>query len=115
MNPRAPTTIEDYLSGLTPEVAGILSEIRKIIRSAAPEAVETIRYGMPTFQLGGETLIHVGAFKRHVGIYPPVRDPELADRVAPYRGEAGNLRLPLDQPIPYDLIADVVRARVRRS
>jgi uncharacterized protein YdhG (YjbR/CyaY superfamily) len=106
-------TIDAYIARFPPEVAEVLSRLRETVRSAAPDAVERMSYGMPTFRLGRD-MLHFGAFKGHIGVYPPVREPELAERAAPYRGEKGNLRLPLDQPIPYALIADIVKARVGR-
>jgi len=109
-----PRTIDEYISGFPAEVAQVLTRIRQTVRSVAPDAIEKISYGMPTFWLRKD-ILHFGAFKEHVGIYPPVRDADLADRIAPYRGEKGNLRLPLDQPIPYQLIADIVKARVMRA
>jgi len=109
-----PPTIDDYISGFPAEVAQVLTRIRQTVRSVAPDATERISYGMPTFWLRKD-ILHFGAFKEHIGIYPPVRDADLADRVAPYRGEKGNLRFPLDQPIPYELIADIVKARVMRA
>ena len=109
-----PRTIDEYISGFPAEVAQVLTRIRQTVRSVAPDAIEKISYGMPTFWLRRD-ILHFGAFKEHVGIYPPVRDADLADRIAPYRGEKGNLRLPLDQPIPYQLIADIVKARVMRA
>jgi uncharacterized protein YdhG (YjbR/CyaY superfamily) len=69
---------------------------------------------MPTYRLDRD-IVHVGAFKEHIGFYPPVREAELQSRIRPYRGEKGNLRFPLDQPIPYDLIADIVTARVEQA
>jgi uncharacterized protein YdhG (YjbR/CyaY superfamily) len=60
-------------------------------------------------------IVHFGAFKGHIGLYPPVREPDLQSRTLAYRGEKGNLRFPLDQPIPYDLIADIVKARVEKA
>lgn len=69
---------------------------------------------MPTFALDRD-IIHFGAFKGHIGLYPPVREQELQSRALPYRGEKGNLRFPLDQPIPHDLIADIVKARVEKA
>ena len=107
-------TIDDYISGFPAEVADVLSRIRETIRSAAPDAVERMSYGMPTFRLNKD-IVHFGAFNEHIGLYPPVRDPDLAGRIAPYRGEKGNLRFPLDQPVPHELIADIVKARAMRA
>ena len=57
-------------------------------------------------------LIYFAAFKNHVGLYPPVKgDTALLKAVAPYAGEKGNLRFPLDQPIPYELIERIVKLR----
>jgi hypothetical protein len=61
-------------------------------------------YQIPTFTLSG-ALVYFAAFKKHIGFYPPVRgDAGLEKAVAPYAGEKGNLRFPLDQPIPYGLM-----------
>jgi len=109
-----PDTIDEYIGGFPADVAGVLVQIRETIRRAAPEAVERMSYKMPTFALGKD-IVHFGAFKGHIGLYPPVREPALQKRIAPYVGEKGNLRFPLDQPIPYDLIADIVKARVERT
>jgi uncharacterized protein YdhG (YjbR/CyaY superfamily) len=70
---------------------------------------------MPTFaQLGN--LIHFAAFKRHVGLFPPVKgDEKLQADIAPYKGEKGNLKFPLDEPIPYKLITRVVKFRMKEQ
>jgi uncharacterized protein YdhG (YjbR/CyaY superfamily) len=54
-------------------------------------------------------------FSVRVGLYPPVRDPRLKKAASKYAGEKGNLRFPLDQPIPYGLIARIVKARLREN
>lgn len=111
----APATIDAYLSGLSPETHEILQKIRQIVRNAAPDAQEVISYQMPAFKLTG-ILLFVGAFKQHIGIYPPIKgDAKLEKAVAPYAGEKGNLRFPLARPIPYDLIERIVRLRVTQD
>ena len=103
-------SIDDYLATVSPDVRSILEEIRKIIKRTVPAAEETISYQMPAFRLG-RTFIYFAAFKKHIGIYPPVEgDDELTEALLPYRGEKGNLKFPLDQPMPYDLIGRVVEA-----
>jgi uncharacterized protein YdhG (YjbR/CyaY superfamily) len=107
----APVTIDDYIAAFPPDVQQVLKRIRDTVRAAAPTAVERMSYGMPTFAMR-KVIVHFGAFKAHIGLYPPVRNPELQARLRPYQGDKGNLRFPLDKPIPYDLIAEIVRARV---
>lgn len=110
-----PKTIDEYVAAFSPEVREILEKIRRVVRDAAPDAQEAISYRMPTFKLHG-VLVHFAAFKNHIGLYPPVRgDAALEEAIAPYAGEKGNLRFPLDQPIPYDLIERIVKLRVQQN
>lgn len=110
-----PDPIDAYIAACEPELRAILERIRQTIRAAAPEATEVISYGMPTFR-GARVLLHYGAFRQHIGLFPPVSgDPAIEKAVAPYAGEKGNLRFPLDQPIPYALIGRIARLRVRQD
>lgn len=111
----APRNIDEYIAPFPPEARAILEKIRSTISKAAPDAEETISYKMPTFTLGG-ALVHFAAFKKHIGFYPPVRgDAKLEKEAAAYAGEKGNLRFPLDQPIPYDLIERLVKLRAKQN
>lgn len=108
-----PDEIDRYIAAFPAEVQAILGKIRSTIREVAPEAQETISYRMPAFKLGG-VLIYFAAFKNHIGIYPPVKgDEKLKKALAPYAGPKGNLRFPLDKPMPYDLIRRVVKRRLK--
>jgi uncharacterized protein YdhG (YjbR/CyaY superfamily) len=109
-----PKSIDEYIASFSPEVRAILEKIRVTIRKAAPDARETISYSMPAFTLGG-ALVYFAAFKKHIGFYPPVRgDAKLERSISAYAGEKGNLRFPLDQPIPYSLIERIVKLRVKQ-
>lgn len=109
----APRDIDGYIAGFPPDVQTILTKIRAAIRDAAPDAEETISYAMPAFKQRG-ILIYFAAFKNHIGLYPPVRgDEKLQAEIAPYQGEKGNLKFPLDKPIPYRLITKIVKSRVK--
>ncbi|MGH8654047.1 MAG: iron chaperone, partial [Gammaproteobacteria bacterium] len=74
---------------------------------------EKLSYQMPAFTLNGD-LIYFAAFKKHIGLYPPVMgDENLRKVTSRYKGEKGNLKFPLDEPIPYALIGRVVKFRVK--
>jgi uncharacterized protein YdhG (YjbR/CyaY superfamily) len=106
--------IDEYIAAFQPEVQAMLEKIRATIQKAAPEAEEKISYQMPAFTLDGGDLIYFAAFKKHIGIYPPVKgDKGLNQELARYRGEKGNLKFPLDEPIPYALIRRVADFRVK--
>ncbi len=110
----APANIDEYIAAFAPDVQAILQKIRLTIREAAPQAEEKISYKMPAFAWNG-ILVYFAAFKKHIGMYPPVRgDAKLNKELAPYRGEKGNLKFPLDEPIPYDLIRRVVTVRLKQ-
>jgi uncharacterized protein YdhG (YjbR/CyaY superfamily) len=115
IRPAKPNTIDEYIATFSAEVQEILEKIRIRIRSAAPDAQETISYQIPTFKLNGN-LVHFAAFKKHIGFFPPVTgDARLMKAVSPYAGEKGSLRFPLDQPIPYDLIERIAKLRVKQN
>ncbi|MEC5399684.1 iron chaperone [Uliginosibacterium sp. H1] len=106
-------TPDAYIAACAPEVQGILQRIREIVRRLAPDAQEKISYRMPAFTLDGD-LIYYAAFRKHIGIYPPVQgDAALRRDLAPYRNERGNLAFPLDAAIPYELIERVAAARLQ--
>jgi uncharacterized protein YdhG (YjbR/CyaY superfamily) len=110
-----PKSIDEYIASFSPEVQAILGRIRLTIRNAAPDARETISYKMPAFTLNG-ILVYFAAFKKHIGLFPPVSgDARLEKAISPYAGEKGNLRFPLDQPIPYGLIERIVKLRVKQD
>ncbi len=110
-----PKNIDEYIAAFSPDVQRLLKRIRLTIRKAAPGAQKTISYRIPTFTQQG-VLVHFAAFKNHIGLYPPVSgDARLEKAIAPYAGEKGNLRFPLDQPIPYDLIERIVKLRLKQN
>jgi uncharacterized protein YdhG (YjbR/CyaY superfamily) len=110
-----PQTIDEYIAACPPETRPLLRKVRQTIRRAAPGASEGITYRMPVYKLNG-VVVWFGAFKGHIGLYPPVRgDAALMKAVAPYAGPKGNLRLPFDRPVPLALIARIVKWRVQQN
>jgi len=70
---------------------------------------------MPAFRLHG-ILVYFAAFKNHIGMFPPFRgDAKLEAAASKYAGPKGNLKFPLDQPIPYALVARIVKFRVKQN
>jgi len=110
-----PKNIDEYIASFPPEVQAILKKVRGTIRKAAPGAEETISYKIPAFRLG-RILVYFAAFKNHIGLYPPVKgDVSLMKAISKYAGEKGNLRFPLDRPIPHGLIKRIVKLRVKQN
>jgi len=110
-----PKDIDEYISGFPTDVQNVLKKIRSTIRKAAPKAVESISYQIPTFKVDGRVLIYFAAFTKHVSVYPAPRGAdEFKDELKVYKGGKGTVQFPLDASIPYDLIARIVKFRMAR-
>ena len=111
----APADVGAYIASFPSDVQRVLQEVRRVVRTAAPDARELMSYRMPALKLNG-MLLYYGAFKHHIGFFPPVRgDAALEVAAAPYAGEKGNLRFPLDAPMPLELIARLTHCRVEQD
>ena len=108
-------TIDEYINSFPINVQNILEKLRKIIKESAPEAEETISYGMPTFKLNGN-LVHFAAHKNHIGFYPTSSCIEAFQKeLAQYKSAKGSVQFPTDKPIPYGLIKKIVIFRVKEN
>jgi uncharacterized protein YdhG (YjbR/CyaY superfamily) len=109
----APKDIDEYIARFPPAIQVKLEKLRAIIRKAAPEAEEAIKYMIPTFVQNGN-LVHFAAYKNHIGFYPAPRGIEaFKEELAGYEGGKGTIQFPLDKPIPYALIGKIVKFRVQ--
>jgi uncharacterized protein YdhG (YjbR/CyaY superfamily) len=107
--------IDAYIAGFPEDVQQILEKIRTTIQKAAPNAEETINYGIPTFTLKGN-LVHFAGFKKHIGFYPtPTGIEKFKKELSVYEGAKGSVQFPLDKPIPYGLISKIVKFRVKEN
>ena len=92
-----------------------LNEIYELIKVAAPEAIEKISYGMPTFYLHGN-LVHFAAYKNHIGFYPAPSGLEaFKTEIEKYKHSKGAVQFPLDKPIPKKLVEKIVRYRLQQN
>ena len=107
-------TIDEYIESFPENVESVLEKLRATVQEAAPEAVESIGYDMPTFKLNGERLVYFSAWKNHIGLYSiPEGNEAFRKELSPYAGEKGSPRFPLDKPIPYDLVKKIVMLRMK--
>src|SRR5688500_17848237 len=103
-------TIEDYMAPFPEEVRGRLQLTRMKVQELAPEAKETIRYGIPTFKLNETYLIYFGGWKDYISMYPlPEGNPEFAEAIEPYKAAKATVRFPHKKPLPLPLIEIIVR------
>lgn len=113
---KPPQTIDEYIKTFPVDIQKILQEIRKIIRKAAPEAVEGMSYQMPGFKLNKKPLVYFAAWKTHIGFYAtPSGNAAFKKELSKYKGAKGSVQFPLGEPIPYDLIEKIVVFRVKEN
>jgi uncharacterized protein YdhG (YjbR/CyaY superfamily) len=109
---KPPATIDAYLASVSPEFRPLLRSVRKTIRAAAPQATESISYGIPTYKQDGQRVIYFSAASKHCAIHM-VRKAELDAAVRLGFGIGrGSIRFTPDHPLPARLITRIVKARL---
>ena len=107
--------VDDYIAEQDADVQPVLQKIRGIIKENAPDAEELLSWKMPTYRTS-ENIIHFAAHKKHISLYPGEAAASFFS--SRLKGQAvtgasvGTIKFPLNKPIDYDLIADIVRWRV---
>ena len=108
-------TIDEYIAAYPKDVQIVLEELRQAIKEAAPEAEETISYQMPAFKQNG-ILVWFAAFKNHIGFFPKISAIEaFKDQLSSYQTSKGTIQFPINQPIPFGLVKEIVRFRVKEN
>lgn len=104
-------SIDEYIATFPEEIQTVLQSLRATIKAAVPEAEEKISYQMPTFALQGN-LVHFAAWKSHIGLYPGASGIRaFAQELSNYEGAKGTVRFPITDPLPLDLISNIVKFR----
>lgn len=109
--PQSSETVDGYLAALPEAQRATLQRLRETIKATAPEAAESISYGMPTFKYKGRPLIHIGAAKHHCAIYGLVPDA-FKGELKQYDTSKGTIRFPADRPISETLVRKLVKAKI---
>jgi len=107
----APPDIDAYIAAQSEPARGILTQLRVTIRSAVPDAKESISYGMAAFHYREEPLAYLAAWKHHIGLYPGAFDTPFEAEIAPLRAARDSVQLKYKEPVPYDLVSRIVAAR----
>jgi len=109
-------TVNEYIRTFPDNIQDLLKKIRKTIIENAPNATEEISYGMPAYKTNKKRLVYFAAFSKHIGFYAtPTGHKEFEEKLSLYKQGKGSVQFPLDKPIPYELIAEIVRFRVTEN
>jgi len=110
---KTPTNIDEYIADFSEEIQILLNQVRSTIKQVAPDAEESVAYGMPAYKLNGKPLVYFAGYKNHIGFYAtPTGHAEFAKELSKYKQGKGSVQFPIDQPIPIKLIAQIVEFRV---
>lgn len=113
MSVNKPTTIDEYIEAASPEAKPRLLELRKCLRTVAPDAEEGLKWGNPAFTQK-RVLFAFAAYKNHINSYPtPAVIEAFQNELSDYRTTDAALQLPLDAPIPTKLIDTLARYRLK--
>jgi uncharacterized protein YdhG (YjbR/CyaY superfamily) len=113
MRMKSYTTIDAYIASYPKDVQVSLEKLRKLIHKCAPKVEESISYGIPTFRYHG-LLAHFGAYPKHIGFYPGAASmAKFSKKLSAYKQGKGTVQFQLDEPIPFDIIQEIVEFRVR--
>ena len=106
--------VDGYIATFPEDMQVRLGQIRNLVHTLAPDAVESISYAIPAYKVSGKPLIYFAGYAKHIGVYPLPDKPsnDLAAEMAPYVAGKGTLQFANRDPLPLDLIERVVRSRL---
>ncbi len=109
-------TVDEYIGSFPENIRVLLNQMRDVIRKAAPEAEESIAYGMPAYRTNKKPLVYFAGFKSHIGFYAtPTGHAEFADELSRYKQGKGSVQFPVDEPLPLDLVSRITKFRVQEN
>jgi uncharacterized protein YdhG (YjbR/CyaY superfamily) len=110
----APSTVEAYLAALSDERRAGMETLRSAVNAGAPDATETIAYGMPALRShGGQFLVSYAAYKHHYSLFP-ASDAVIeagGDELTPHLSGSGTIQFRASEPIPAELVTKIVQVR----
>jgi uncharacterized protein YdhG (YjbR/CyaY superfamily) len=110
------SSVTEYIASFPDETQTRLNAIRNLVSSLCSEATESISYGMPAYKLGGKPLIYFAAFKQHIGLYAtPSGHAQFKNELAHYKQGKGSVQFPLSEPLPIELIEQIIRFRLHET
>ena len=111
---RKPQTIDEYLTGVSPENRAALQKVRRAVHAAAPGVEECISYGIPAFRLNGKLIAGFKAAANHCSFHPMSGDTvaTLKADLAGYETSKGTIKFSARAGLPATLVRKLVEARI---
>ena len=105
--------MDEYIASVNEPHQAMLQTLRRAIKAAAPEAVETISYNMPAFRINGKILVYFAAHTNHIGFYPADTSVfgMFQEQLEKYHTSKGTIQFPISGKLPAGLIKKIVKVR----
>ena len=110
--------IDAFFAKQPPATRPILDALRAMVEEAAPKATATLKWGMPFYELGGETLCAIAGFKAHVNLILPGPPGTYADPDGLLEGDGKtgrHLKLRAIEDLPRAAVRGWLRTAVARA
>jgi uncharacterized protein YdhG (YjbR/CyaY superfamily) len=109
-------TVDEYIRQFPPDVQTALKNIRRTIRSAAPDAEERIGWGMPGYKHCG-WLVFFAAFKHHCSFFPASKSvvESLRPKLKAFESGGGTIHFTAEHPLPAALVKHIVKMRIKEN
>ncbi len=108
--------VDEYIVSFPEEIQKVLIKVRSVIRQTAPQAEESISYGMPAYKTNGKPLVYFAAFRNHIGFYAtPSGHKEFVTELSKYKQGKGSVQFPINETVPYDLIRRITLFRAKEN
>lgn len=107
--------VDSYIAQFPEHTRDLLTQMRVLIKKAAPKSEEVISYKMPAYKLDG-MLVYFAGYAKHIGFYPTGSGiANFKKELSAYKGAKGSVQFPLDKPLPMTLISKIVKFRVQEN
>lgn len=109
-------SVNDYIATFGDATQEKLKQIRQIIKENAPDAVESISYGMPAYKVNNKPLVYFAGYAKHIGFYAtPSGHEKFKQQLSGYKQGKGSVQFPLNEPLPLALIKEIVQFRLTEN
>lgn len=108
-----PKTVEEYIETAPKKGREKLRELHGILKEVAPDATETIKWGLPVFE-GKRILFAYAAYKSHLNFIPtgPALEAFKED-LKEYKTGKDSIKFPYEKPLPKELIHKIATHRAK--
>jgi uncharacterized protein YdhG (YjbR/CyaY superfamily) len=108
--------VDEYIASFSKSTQTLLKQIRTTIKKAAPDAVESISYGMPAYKFMGKPLVYFAGYEKHIGFYAtPTGHKAFSKELSKYKQGKGSVQFPIDESLPLDLIKRITLFRAKEN